>query len=105
MITIIIYATVKKKISSKMHSIFLSVIVCGNILLWLIEQFIEHKFEFLCLSYIINEMLLLLLYGILREYEKKINADLQKETISADLSIIDFNDKFSEEQIAFIFEK
>ena len=88
-----------------MHAIFLSVIVLGNILVWLIEQFVEHQFEFLCLSYIVNEMLLLLLYGILREYEKKMNAQLQNGTSSADLSLIDFNDKFSEEQIAIIFER
>lgn len=105
MIVIIIYAIAKKKIKSKMHAIFLSVIVLGNILVWLIEQFVEHQFEFLCLSYIVNEMLLLLLYGILREYEKKMNAQLQNGTNSADLSLIDFNDKFSEEQIAIIFER
>lgn len=105
MIVIIIYAIAKKKIKSKMHAIFLSVIVLGNILVWLIEQFVEHQFEFLCLSYIVNEMLLLLLYGILREYEKKMNAQLQNRTSSADLSLIDFNDKFSEEQIAIIFER
>lgn len=105
MIVIIIYAIAKKKIKSKMHAIFLSVIVLGNILVWLIEQFVEHQFEFLCLSYIVNEMLLLLLYGILREYEKKMNAQLQNGTSSADLSLIDFNDKFSEEQIAIIFER
>lgn len=105
MIVIIIYAIAKKKIKSKMHAIFLSVIVLGNILVWLIEQFVEHQFEFLCLSYIVNEMLLLLLYGILREYEKKMNAHLQNGTSSADLSLIDFNDKFSEEQIAIIFER
>lgn len=105
MIVIIIYAIAKKKIKSKMHAIFLSVIVLGNILVWLIEQFVEHQFEFLCLSYIVNEMLLLLLYGILREYEKKMNTQLQNGTSSADLSLIDFNDKFSEEQIAIIFER
>lgn len=105
MIVIIIYAIAKKKIKSKMHAIFLSVIVLGNILVWLIEQFVEHQFEFLCLSYIVNEMLLFLLYGILREYEKKMNAQLQNGTSSADLSLIDFNDKFSEEQIAIIFER
>lgn len=105
MITIIIYAIIKKKVVSKMQAIFLSVIVFGNIFVWLIEQFVEHQFEFLCLSYIINEILLLLLYGILREYEKRINVNKQKETISADLSLIDFDDKFNEEQIAIIFEK
>ena len=45
------------------------------------------------------------MYGILREYEKKISTHKQEGTHPADLSIIDFDDKFSEEQIAIIFEK
>ena len=105
MIAIIIYSIAKKKVTSKMQAVFLLVIVIGNMLVWLIEQFIDHQFEFLCLSYIINEMLLLLLYGILREYEKKINTHKQDVSPSADLSIIDFDDKFSAEQIAIVFEK
>ena len=105
MVTIIIYAMAKNKISLKLHAIFLSVIVFGNIFVWLIEQFVEHQFEFLCLSYLINELLLLLLYGMLREYEKKISTHKQENTHSANLSIIDFDDKFSEEQIAIVFEK
>lgn len=105
MVTIIIYAMAKNKISSKMHAIFLSVVVLGNVFVWLIEQFVEHQFEFLCLSYLVNEALLLLLYGILREYEKRINVNKQKEMESANLSLIDFDDKLSEEQIAIIFEK
>lgn len=104
MVTIIIYAMAKNKIRLKMHAIFLSVIVFGNISVWLIEQFVEHQFEFLCLSYLINELLLLLLYGMLREYEKKISTHKQESTHSANLSIIDFDDKFSEEQIAIVFE-
>lgn len=105
MIVAIIYSVVKKKTNSKMQGIFLLVVVIGNMLVWLIEQFVEHQFEFLCLSYIINEMLLLLMYGILREYEKKISTPKQESTHSVDLSIIDFDDKFSEEQIAIVFEK
>lgn len=105
MIVTIAYSVVKKKTNSKMQAIFLLVIVIGNMLVWLIEQFVEHQFEFLCLSYIINEMLLLLMYGILREYEKKISTHKQESTHSANLSIIDFDNKFSEEQIAIIFGK
>lgn len=105
MIVTIAYSVVKKKTNSKMQAIFLLVIVIGNMLVWLIEQFVEHQFEFLCLSYIINEILLLLMYGILREYEKKISTHKQESTHSANLSIIDFDNKFSEEQIAIIFGK
>ena len=69
MVSILIYSIVSKKLTSKMHASFLCVIVFGNILVWLIEQFVEHIFEFLCISYILNECLLLFLYGMLREYE------------------------------------
>ena len=71
-VVIIIWSIVNKKINSKQLAIFLSVIVLGNILVWLIEQFVEHEFEFLCYSYIINEILLLLMFGISREYERRI---------------------------------
>ena len=105
MVTIIIYAMAKKKITSKMHAIFLSVIVFGNILVWLIEQFIAHDFEFLCVSYILNECLLLLLYGMLREYEllksKKVKENTSLEEV--DMSVLEFKEKFNEKQVALIF--
>lgn len=104
MVTIIIYAMAKKKLTSKMHAIFLSVIVFGNILVWLIEQFIEHNFEFLCVSYILNECLLLLLYGILREYgivinnkNKGINGNIKE------VETIESLNNFTQEQINSIF--
>ncbi|MGN0787623.1 MAG: LuxR C-terminal-related transcriptional regulator [Candidatus Onthoplasma sp.] len=100
MVAIIIYAIAKNKIKSKMHAIFLSVIVFGNILVWLIEQFVEHQFEFLCVSYIINEGLLLLLYGILREYEY---LKTKNTTAMVDISVLDFKDNLSEEQVALVF--
>ena len=85
MVTFIIYAITKKKLVSNMQSIFLSVIVFGNILVWLIEQFVDNNFEFLCISYILNELLLLLFYGMLREIEnlnnKKLNELVDKATV------------------------
>ncbi|MGN0961929.1 MAG: LuxR C-terminal-related transcriptional regulator [Christensenellales bacterium] len=103
MVTIIIYSIVKKKITSKMHAIFLSVIVFGNILVWFIEQFVEHKFEFLCISYIINEGLLLLLYGMLREYEYLKTNNIKTDALSVDMSVLDLKNNFSKEQIALVF--
>jgi len=37
-------------------------------LIWLIEQGLDLEFEFLSISYIITEIFLLLLYGILQDY-------------------------------------
>lgn len=100
MIAILIYSIIKRKIVSKMHASFLCVIVFGNILVWIIEQFIPHNFEFLCVSYVLNECLLLFLYGMLNEYEK-----IRSSTTNVDLSVLDCKGGFSQEQVAIIFTK
>lgn len=96
MVSVIIYAMVKHKLTTKMHSIFLSVIVFGNILVWFIEQFVENRFEYLCVSYIFNECLLLLLYGLMQEYKS-----IKKEEV--DLSVLNCKEGLTEKQVATIF--
>lgn len=39
-----------------------------NIDVWAVEQVIDIDFEFLCVSYIVTEVFMLLLYGVLRDY-------------------------------------
>ena len=105
MVAVLIYSMAKKKLTSKMHASFLCVIVFGNILVWLIEQFVPNEFEFLCVSYILNECLLLFLYGMLREYEL-IKSKSTKENvvdIQVDMSVLEFEDKLTEEQIAIVY--
>ena len=68
MIAIIIYTAVKKTVVSVKHSVFLAFVVIGNIALWLIENSISAGFEFMSISYIITEGLILFLYGILQDY-------------------------------------
>ncbi len=68
MIAIIIYTAVKKTVVSVKHSIFLAFVVIGNIAIWLIENSIKAEFEFMSISYIITEGLILFLYGILQDY-------------------------------------
>lgn len=70
MVGIIIYTIIKKTAASVKHSIFLAFVVIGNIAIWLVENKIFANFEFLSISYIITEGLILLLYGILQDYEK-----------------------------------
>ena len=103
MVTLLIYAMANKKLTSKMHASFLCVIVFGNILVWLIEQFIEHNFEFLCVSYILNECLLLFLYGMLQEYAYLKSKNAKEKIVEVDISVLDFEDKLTEEQIALVF--
>ena len=68
MIAIIIYTAVKKTVVSIKHSIFLAFVVIGNIAIWLVENSINAGFEFMSISYIITEGLILFLYGILQDY-------------------------------------
>lgn len=68
MIAIIIYTAVKKTVVSIKHSVFLAFVVIGNIAIWLIENSINAGFEFMSISYILTEGLILFLYGILQDY-------------------------------------
>ena len=69
MLGVIIYAVHKRKIASCKHAGLLVVVVFLNIAIWLIEQFINWDFEFLSVSYIASELLLLFLYGMIQDYE------------------------------------
>ena len=68
MVVAIIYAAKQRKLTSLRYAVFLAAVVLGNIGVWLVEQIIYVEFEFLSVSYIATEVLLLLLYGLLREY-------------------------------------
>ena len=68
MVAMIWYAAKKQRISSFKYTILLFVAVLLNIGVWAVEQCFDENFEFLCVSYIVTEVILLLLYGMLRDY-------------------------------------
>ena len=68
MLIVIIHSAVKKKITSTLHTTFLLCAVLCSIIIWFAEQFFIRGFEFLTVSYVISELFILLLYGILQEY-------------------------------------
>ena len=68
MLIVIIHSAVKKKITSILHTTFLLCAVLCSIIIWFAEQFFPRGFEFLTVSYVISELFILLLYGILQEY-------------------------------------
>lgn len=68
MLAVIIIAAVKKKITSTLHTTFLLCAVIFSIIIWFAEQFLPRQFEFLTVSYVISELFILLMYGILQEY-------------------------------------
>ena len=68
MIVCIINAAKTKRLTSPKYTIFLLVTVLLNVGVWLVEQMINEEFEFLSVSYIVTEVILLLLYSMLRDY-------------------------------------
>lgn len=57
-----IYAIVKRKIRSRSHTVLLLCAVLCNIAIWLAEQFLPRGFEWLSVSYILTECLILAIY-------------------------------------------
>lgn len=70
MAAIISYAVIRKKIFKFKHAALLLCVVFGNIMIWFVEQRIQVDFEFLSVSYVITELFLLFLYGLLQDFEK-----------------------------------
>ena len=68
MVAVIAYTAVKKTVVSSKHTVFLAFVVIGNIAIWLVENMIHSSFEFLSISYIITEGMILFLYSILQDY-------------------------------------
>lgn len=112
-IGIICYTAIKKTAVSMKHTGFLAIVMIGNIALWLVENLTGSKFEFLSITYLMTEGLLLLLYGILQDYEDArpavepadlayADADLP-DHVEADIQITENQQAFSEEQIRDIF--
>ena len=78
MIGAIVYSLIKKKASSHKHSILIAIVVFGNIGVWGMEQAIDLNFEFLSVSYLMSELLLLGVYWMIQDLEKQI---LQKRIL------------------------
>ena len=64
----ILTSQVKRKTVSQKHAILLMVVTFLNIAIWGVEQLIYTEFELLSVSYIVSELLLLLLYGMMQDY-------------------------------------
>ena len=62
------YAIVKKKIKSRLYIFLLLSAVLCNIVIWLAEQFMPRGFEWLSVSYILTECLILALYRSMQKH-------------------------------------
>lgn len=67
---VIVRSVRKKLVDSPKQALLLLIVVFLNIVFWLVEQLIRWDFEFLSVSYIISELLLLCLYSMLQDYEE-----------------------------------
>ncbi len=68
MIFIITLSIITKKVAEKKHAGLLIAIALCNIVMWIIEKFIDLNFEFLSVSYILSECMLLFLYWMMQDY-------------------------------------
>ena len=75
----VLTSRVKRKVVSQKHAILLMVVAFLNISIWGVEQLIYTEFELLSVSYIVSELLLLLLYGMMLDYG--ILSDGEKEPV------------------------
>ena len=71
MIGTIIHSVRKKKIGKPKLAVFIAAIVCGNLVIWLFEKMVRWEYEFLSVTYIISEFLLLIVYWMLQDYVHK----------------------------------
>ncbi len=62
MVGVTFVAIAKKKIKSHMHTVLLLCTVFCNIIIWLVEQFLPRGFEWLSVSYVLTECLILAVY-------------------------------------------
>jgi len=81
MIGTIILSVRKKKIGDTKLAGFIAAIVCSNIVMWLFEKMVRWEYEFLSVTYIISEFLLLIVYWMLQDYvhKKDLNTYTQAE--------------------------
>ncbi len=68
-LSVVIYAICKKRIIPYLHAVFLLSATLCNTVIWLVEKFISRNFELLSVYYIITELFILLVYGIVQQYE------------------------------------
>jgi DNA-binding CsgD family transcriptional regulator len=68
MVAVILHAAKMAKLASPKYAVFLVAIALCNLMVWAVEQFIDVDFEFLSVSYIVTEVMLLLIFSMLRDY-------------------------------------
>lgn len=68
MVGIIIHSVAKKRVGSPKMAGLMAGVVCGNIIIWLFEKLIPFDFEILSVTYILSEIVLLMLFWMMQDY-------------------------------------
>lgn len=68
MIAVILRAVHIRQVESYKRAVLMVGIVLGNIAFWLVEKFVRWDFEFLAVSYLFSEVVLLGLYWMMQDY-------------------------------------
>ena len=68
MVLCIVQSLRKKMIASQRHAALIAAIVFGNIAVWFVEKFIPYDFEFLSVSYLFSEVVLLAVHWMMQDY-------------------------------------
>ena len=71
MIGTIVHSAKTKKVGDTKFAGFIAGVVCSNILVWMFEKFVDWEYEFLSLTYIASEIMLLLVYWMMQDYVHK----------------------------------
>ena len=87
------YATTcreRKKKGDTKFAAFIAGIVCSNIIVWLFEKFVDWEYEFLSLTYIAAEIMLLLVYWMMQDYVHKkdipVHTPQEQEQLGVDIA-------------------
>jgi hypothetical protein len=94
MIGVALYSITKRKIKSRTHTILLLCAVFCNIIIWLVEQFLPRGFEWLSVSYIITECLMLAIYRSMQR-QGLMDSKERTQTYTINLLLLMYFDDFT----------
>ena len=83
MVGFVAYAIIRKKLGSYKYAAMLALVVLLNLMIWFLEQIIDTDFEFLSVSYIVSELLLLFIYAMLKDHNE-LHKNLERVTAEAE---------------------
>ncbi len=97
MIGTIIHSVRKKKIAKPKLAGFIAAVVFSNLLMWLFEKLVDWEYEFLSVTYIASELLLLLVYWMMQDYVHKsdipVFAQIDRERFYIDIATMPLEEK------------